>query len=282
MKKRILLITAISALAYVSLTSYQAGPAASGQNRTGAKSSGTNCSTGGCHGSAATTSVAIVVDSSGTPVTKYKPLKTYTIKISGGNTASLTKFGFQYTVVSGTGTAQVPAGSCSGFSGSIANHVFSGLNIVEQTATLSPLSAGTSFQWTAPAAGTGNVTMYCTLNAVDGNGNDGSPDASANTSVVLTELPATTAVASLPADMSIKAFPNPAINNVTLQLNNAQTGNYNVEVFNLGGKVIATEHITVNSSSQSTGINTANWASGTYMISVEKDGARNVIPVVKQ
>lgn len=286
MKKRILLITAISALAYVSLTSYQGGPALSNQNRTGAKSSGTNCSTGGCHGAGAGPTVTITVDSgtTSTPVTHYKPGMAYTVKLHGAGSTN-TKFGFQFASVSGTGTAQVQAGTASGLPTNVASHTFSSLNFIEQTSTLAATSAGVydvSFTWTAPATAVGNITLYCTINSVNGDNNENAADVSGNTSVVLTPTGSTTAVASLPADMSIKAFPNPSINNVTLQLNNAQAGNYDVEVFNLGGKVIATEHITVNGSSQSTGINTANWASGTYMISVEKDGARNVIPVVKQ
>ncbi|MCW3121158.1 MAG: hypothetical protein JWQ38_650 [Flavipsychrobacter sp.] len=288
MKKRIFLFTAIAALGYVSLTSNQAGPAAvGGLNRTGAKASGTNCSAGGCHSSAAGPAVTITVDSGSalTPVTHYKPGMAYVIKLHGAGSTN-TKFGFQFASVSGTGSSQVQAGVVSGTTGAVASHLFSSLNIIEQTAALAATSAGVydvSFTWTAPATAVGNITLYCTINSVNGDGTDaGSGDVSGNTLVTLTPTASTTAVANVGAEMSIIACPNPATSNMNLQLNNAQPGTYAVEVFNLAGKVIAVENISVNSTNQSASINSSNWAPGTYMISVAKDGNRNVIPVVKQ
>ena len=265
------------------LSSNISGPAGgSGGNRSGAKGSTTTCGPSGCHGSATGPAVTISMFAGTTPVTKYTPGAAYTVKIHGAGSTN-TKFGFQFASVSGTGTSQVQAGTASALPTNVTSHLLSALNFIEQSNTLNATSAGVydvSFTWTAPATAVGNITLYCTLNAVNGDGNENSADVSGNTSLILPV--ATASVAALTGNISVSAFPNPAINSLNLKLDNAQTGNYAVEVFNLGGKVVATENIMVNGNSQVATINTGNWAAGTYMISVEKDGNRQVIPVVKQ
>jgi hypothetical protein len=282
MKKRILLVTLVGAIGYIGFSSYSGGPAANGQNRTGAKGSTTNCSSGGCHGSGTGTTATITVDSAGAvPVTKYKPGMIYTVTVSGTNTAALTKFGFQYAAVSGIGASQVNAGTFSGLPTSVAIHSTSGLNIVEHSATLSTTTAGTysrSFQWTAPAAGTGTVTMYLTLNAVDGNGSTNSADVAGNVSKVLTEI-LPSSVADVHAT-DIQAYPNPVSN--TLNITFSATGAYAVNVFGLNGNLVATQNVMVTGLSHVATIDATSWAPGLYHAVIDNNGEKQVVPVVKQ
>ena len=294
MKKRILLLTAVAGMCYVVFTSESGGPAyygaSGGGNRTGAKASVTNCggSNGAvsCHGTGTSTTVTITIDSGSTTTatTHYKPGLSYTIKIHGNNTALNPDFGFEFAAVSGTGATQVQAGTFSGLATSVSNDSYLGLNFIEHNHVLVGSPAGTydqSFTWTAPSTSVGNITLYCTLNAVNGNAVADAGDISGNTSVILTPIN-TTETASIIENISIKAFPNPVTNNLNLQLDNAQPGTYSLQVFNLNGSAFLNQTIEVNSVSQATGINTSDWAPGLYSVVVEKDGSRKTTMVVKQ
>ena len=284
MKKRILLITAAAGMGVMVFSSYSGGPAFNHQNRTGALASATTCGGSGCHGTGASTTVTITVDSgaSMTPVTRYVPGHAYTVKIHGTNTSSLAKFGFEFAVVSGTGASQVQAGTCSGFPTNVTSDAWTGLNFVEHMASLPATSAGVydaSFTWTAPAA-VGNITMYCTLNAVNGNTSADASDISGNTSVVLT-VESPLGVSAVAQNLNVVAFPNPVVNNLNLQFGNAEAGYYTVSVFDLNGRMVHNEAFSVNGSAVAT-INASNWLPGYYQVAISNGAAQQVIPVVKQ
>jgi type IX secretion system substrate protein len=292
MKKRILLFTAVAGISYLVFSSESGGPATSlGGNRTGSQGSTTTCGTvgAGCHGgTGAATTVTITVDSATThPVTHYVPGQTYTINITGTNSSSYAKFGFEFSSVSGTGVSQIQAGTP--VTSSLPTHVFadalSGLTIVEHGAALTAAVPGNytiSFQWTAPTTGVGNITLYATLNAVNGNAVADAADVSANTSVVLGQEAKPTSVATANSSVNVSAFPNPVSNVLNLKMDNAETGTYSIKAFSVDARCVAAENISVNGNSQTATINTSNWTPGMYMVDVEKDGVRKVVQVVKQ
>jgi len=207
MKKRILLFTLIAGLGYLAFSSYSTGPGTNAYDCTGADAatgSGnpTGCSTGGggCHSTTATAGIALTleIDSAGVMVSStpgtghYTPGYTYTIKITGVNntTSTLPKWGFQ--VAATKGTVAMSAASISnagtlqstGLPTNVHYVAATGTpssfyaNVVEHDARLSPLTGtggtGTvyteSFTWTAPVAGTGAVSLWGALNAVNNNG----------------------------------------------------------------------------------------------------------------
>ena len=284
MKKRIVLFAALSGLIYLTLTSESGGPASYGNNCTGAKASITSCSGGGtCHNSTATTTtVTIIVDSGNTPVTRYVPGMTYKVIIGGVNTSLNPKYGFEFTAVSGTGATQVKQGTYSSLPTFTIVDTVSGLDVVEHTRSLTAATPGAytdTFNWTAPTTGAGNITMYLTLNAVNGNSLADAGDASGNTSKVLTqEAPA--GVAEVANNLAFRAFPNPVSSTLNLAFSNAQAGNYNVHVFDLAGKMIASQVITL--SNGTAALNTAAWTTGVYNVVIEKDGAMHTSTIVKQ
>ena len=291
MKKRILLCTIVAGFAYLTLSSHSGGLAfVGGLDRSGAQGTTTSCGTvgAGCHGgTGSATTVTITVDSASTsvPVTHYVPGFTYTIKIHGTNSSSNPKFGFQFTSVKGTGVSQTQAGTCSGFPAQVAITPLSGLSIVEQTAAITATTAGVydeSFTWIAPSTGAGNITLYCTLNAVNGNALADGGDICNNTSVVLAQEADLSVASGISNATEIKAFPNPATDNLNLQFANAVAGNYAVLVYDLNGKCIASSSVEVSATSQTANVNTAGWMPGFYQLVVAKDGNNRVIPVVKQ
>jgi len=286
MKKRILLFTAAAALGYVTLTSYDDGPALHGQNRTGARNSTANCSTGGCHGTGAGTTVTLEADSAttSTAVTSYAPGKVYTIKIHGTNTSSYAHYGFQFASVKGTGGTQTQAGTSSALPSGVTTHTTSSLSIVEHSTVLTTATAGTydiSFTWTAPAAGAGSVTLYTILNAVNGDGTQNAADVAAQTSIVLTEQAPATGVNTISSDIAVTAYPNPVTTDLNIAMANAASGEYALSVYDLNGRAVAQQTVTANNASLQANLNASAWATGMYMVVLQKDGMSHVVKVVK-
>jgi uncharacterized protein YjdB len=193
MKKKVILFPLVAALLYVILLSNASGPGVtSGVEGTGV-SGAPGCS---CHNTSATTSttVAIQLLSSGTPVTSYVAGQSYTIRLQGVNTgsSSLPKFGFQVSARSSSanaGTMIAPS----------LTHTVSpgGVNLVEHNLALSPFSgtggSGTIYRmdipWTAPGtSGTGTVTLRGVINAVNGNNTNDAGDLWNNGSTTINEL----------------------------------------------------------------------------------------------
>ncbi len=297
MKKRILLFTAIAGVTYFTMSSSHLG-GAMGSGADGTTATGTTNTCGGCHSSKTTTAVTVEMDDLGVPTTHYVAGHTYTIKISGTNnstTLNLPKFGFQLTVVKSSGAGTTSAVNAGTFSTTLPANVqltpkssFVKVDVIEHTTQIVAATGtggtGTTYvdsvHWTAPATGAGSLVIYGCINAVDGLGTSSGDAYNSAIPVTITEkFPLEEQ--NLTSNISIKAFPNPVSNNLNLQLENAQAGNYTVQVYDLGAKIVAEENININGTSQTANINTSKWAPGTYMISVEKDGNRQVIPVVK-
>ena len=312
MKKRILLLPVIGLVAYVVLSSSASGAGAtSGYNATGSETglgNVTGCyANSSCHASAATAGItlSIELDSAGVVASStatsghYKPGYTYSIKIIGTNTTTntLPKFGFQVSAITGSTAVTTPTNAGTFVTSSLpagvqytpANTNFV-CNVVEHSTRLNP-SSGTggtgtvyteSFNWTAPAAGTGTVSIWAALNAVNDAPNGADAGDKWNTNkLVLTEL-SDVSVANVLSNISINAFPNPATTNLNLQLTGAEEGNYSLQVFDLSGRTMTTENLAVSGNHFVTALNTANWAPGMYSVVLSKDGNTKAITVAKQ
>lgn len=287
MTRKILLFSAFAGITALTLSSYDNGAYFGGAgNRTGSAGSTANCSTGGCHSTnTANTKPTVVVLSNGTPVTKYLPGVTYTIAVGGSNTsASLPKFGFQLSAVKSSNTSQ-QAGSFSNVPANVAIRNAGGLQLVEHSAPLGGTGSGTnwayatSFSWTAPAAGTGQVTFFLTLNAVNGN-NSTSGDQPNNITATINEIPA--GITEIDGSIHVAAYPNPATDYVNLRMSDVAAGTYAVTVFDLNGKKIVTESVQVSGSNFETTLSARTWAAGLYHIQIAGNGAEKTLSVVKQ
>lgn len=277
MKKRVLLFTLTAGMMYVALQSSNGGASSSAGNRTGSGGGTSNCGGGGCHGGeSATVTANIRVDSvGGVEVTKYVAGMTYTVTVTGSH-ATLSHFGFQFAAVSGTGTAQ--AGTFGTAPAQVANRTVSGINIMEQTTKIvGPLSK--QFTWTAPATGVGTISMHLTVNGVNNDGAPSAADLSHHVSKTFTQyIPAS--VTNVANKVTVAAFPNPATNNLNIQVGNAHS-NYSLQVYDVAGRSIMNSQIVANGTGV-TNINTSGWASGIYQVVVADESSREVIQVVKQ
>ena len=209
MRKNYFIVSAMAvAGAFILMSSSSGRP----DDRTGAPSSNGNC--GSCHsGGTQGTTVNIGVTEKGgaiTPVTSYKPGKTYTIAIAVQGTLSTSK-GFQSTVLDATnkktGTTASPTSGAKIISAN-------SRDIVVQS---SPSLTGIwSYEWTAPANPTGDVTIYTAGVAANGNGSDNGDQGAVKTSVLTLDASSGTSGSSL---INLSAFPNPC--NDVLQLSKA-------------------------------------------------------------
>ena len=261
-KVRISLILFTATSFYIVISAYSGGPASSGgYDCTGAETglgNPTGCTVpGGCHSASATAGIAVTIelDSVGVPTTHYMGGGTYTVKITGtNNTASnLPRYGFQMGCIKGSvpqvtptneGTWKSPFPSSTHYAPPLANNYTVG--VVEQSALLAPLSGsggnGTvyskTFNWVAPNVGTGTISFWAALNAVNSNSNADGGDLWNTTHLVVDEW-SFDAVASIEQNfMDMNVFPNPASDYATLEYTLKENTNLQVELYDISGKKI--------------------------------------------
>ncbi len=272
MRKFSLLLPIIGAFAYITLSS----------DSTGKSGNLTTTGCGSCHGNSATSgiSLAFTLDSAGTAVTKYKGGKTYTLNMTGTNTTANTLpcFGYQMVAVMGSGTQ---AGTYGTLPSGTNTHASGGLTVLGHTRRISHATGtgGTgstymiSVPWTAPAAGSGTVTVKAVMNCVDSNFSLGSSDHWNTGSGTFPELPTTTGVETVVA-AAISVYPNPVSTNLTIDLGANESA---VAVYDLSGKLIASE-----TGSGKLTVSTGSWAAGIYQVVIIANGVSKTVSIAKQ
>ena len=287
MKKRIVFFTLAIGLCYFLMSSYSHGAATSGFICCGAKSSVTNCAGSSCHGAGeGTTSFIAVKNLDGSNAGSYTPGATYTIIVGGNNPLLLPKFGFQFAAVTGTGTAQTQAGTYTAYPSFVTGNYISGIMFVEQTEGINADTPGIyrkTLQWKAPTTpGLGFVRMYLTLLAVNGNNVADTLDVSNNILVVLAEDHSATSVQNIGNTLHINAWPNPASNSLNVTIDNGQQGDYSIIAYDLNGRLITNETVTLSGVLKTATINTTSWQPGLYKVLIRKDNAMQETTIVKQ
>ncbi len=274
MRKTALLLPIVGIFAYLTLTSSSGG-------RSGNL---TTSGCGSCHGNSATTGITVSfsLDSAGTTVTKYKAGKVYTLKMTGTNSTSsnLSFFGYHMVAVMGSGSTQ--AGTFGTLPSGTSQHSSGSLTVLGHNMPISPASgtgaSGTTYTvsvpWTAPAAGSGTVTVRAALNAVNGDGNDGSSDHWNTGSGTFAELPTTTGVNEAVA-AAVSVYPNPVSTNLNIELGTEES---EVAVYDLSGKLMAIE----TNVSGKLSVNAAVWAAGIYQVVVKTNSGTKTVSVAKQ
>jgi hypothetical protein len=204
------------------ICSYAGGPTTHNIEGTGAETGLSNvagCGQG-CHTSGTTTTITLELDSAGIPTKRYVGGMTYTVKLTGKNTSttSLPKFGFQIGSIVGSVAATTPVNAGTWKAPFPANTKYVApkagkfvVGVVEQTAAIAATTGtggnGTTyvetFNWTAPVAGTGTISIWAVLNAVNGNGGD-SGDKYNTAHVAITELAPTAPLKATASAVHVK------------------------------------------------------------------------------
>ena len=202
------------------------------EDRTGSPISNGTCSS--CHsGSSLSSSVEVSLLDNGNAITEYTPGETYTlqVKVNGNGTG----FGFQSSVLANN----TNAGSMS--SAISANTQVSGNNGIYYAEHDGTASANGSYNfqvnWTAPTAGTGNVTIYASGLTVNKNSNT-SGDGASNTSLIIAE--GGTSAINHNSQSTLKLFPNPLDNSNIIYFSGMTNNVKSVELFDINGKRLKT------------------------------------------
>jgi hypothetical protein len=210
-----------------------------------------------CHGGSAVTPVSgwITTD---IPANGYTAGTTYNVWLTAHH-AGAVRYGFEMTAED---NANAKKGAFI-VTNSVQNQlVFGNSNAITHTGngiTPSNDSITWSFQWTAPATGTGNITLYAAINAANGN-NGTSGDMIYTTTASLTELIVTAIDNPLAEELTI--YPNPAISTLNVKgLNDDVTS---VILINSVGQEV--RNMAPNSSELTMDVN--NLESGLYFLNI--------------
>ena len=304
MKIKLVSIVFLLVSASVIFSSYRNGAAQHGGWDCSGGESGlsnpTGCASGGgCHASSATAGITVVLelDSAGIPVTGYWPGQTYTVKVTGTNTTSSTLPGFGFQITATVGTTELATPTTAGTWGTApagaqvaapqANNFV--LSVFEQSSVRQPASGsggtGTTYidsiTWTAPVAGTGSISLWTALNAVNNNGNADGGDLWNVAHIVITEdtiSSTNTGVINITPANGVSMYPNPVSDMLNLQWDNTQAGSTTLAVYTTTGQLITTQHTEASNYS----LNTAAWAPGIYLVNVHTGNVSNSYRVFKQ
>jgi hypothetical protein len=152
------------------------------------------------------------------PESGYVPGTTYTITTTAEG-EGISKFGFQISPQNSDGTIV----------GTLVNtnaetKLVSGTNYVTHTSTgnSGDGSKTWSFDWTAPAAGSGEVVFYGAFNLSNNNGSSSGDDIILST--LLISESTSTGLDAPQADKQLFVYPNPARDYLTLETANEATG----------------------------------------------------------
>lgn len=247
---------------------------ASGAPADGGIATGT-CGKSSCHNVAATEQPGMIT--SNIPVSGYVPGQTYTI--TGTITmANKVKWGFQMTPQNASGQLQ---GQLV-ITNSTDTKIISTKYVTHKTAGTGGQGSRTwSFDWIAPAAGTGAVTFYGAFMAANNNGNDSGDLVFASN---LTVNEATVGVNDMAADKpEVIVFPNPSNGAFKVAVAGAKSA-ISTKVFNVEGRLVYS-NVYNNSSAnkQVIDINAdGKLGAGMYFVSVEAEGISKIVKMVVQ
>ena len=185
---------------------------ASGQGATGAPGDGLTCASGNCHGSAGpfAPDLQITLERNGEEVMGYIPGETYSMIIAvEATTGNPSRYGFQMTALAGADN--VGAGEFSDLSTNTKQLTLNGRTYLEHNGPSS--TDEFSATWTAPEAGTGDVTVFAAGIAANGNGGT-SGDSGVVGSISLNELDPASIKVLTKEEMSFS--PNPAMDIINI------------------------------------------------------------------
>lgn len=262
---------------FVALQSRSSGPGGTANLQvTGAPGSvgseGT-CANTGCHNAGSfSPNISIELLDGTDPVSVYQPGKAYTLRVSVAETdGSPTGYGFQAASLDGSDNQ---AGTWGTLGSGTQTTTLSSRDYLEHS---SMADVGTfESEWIAPAAGTGDVTVYAAGIAANGNGG-ATGDGTAAISATIGEDPVNSTYDPNSEIASMDIFPNPVNETLNLQINSRITGDYTVRILDLMGKVVTTTAISLQNGEQINNIPVNHLSTGMYV--VQLSGAKHLAAV---
>ncbi len=284
MKFRLLYFVPLCLLCSLFLLSNKNGRATTGFGNTGAPGDQTNsngtaktCGASDCHNSSGATVVITVLDSSNNMVTQYIPGKQYTAQVVINATVML-GYGFQMVALKDAGNTDL-----NGFTDVGTNNYKLATANGRRYAEHSNVSTSNVFNvtWTAPVAGTGDVTIYAAGNGVNKNNNSSGDQAGLATPLHLTEVTTAAPTPGDPVICSIHAVATPFASDLLLNADIIKNGAYRLYAFDMTGRVVWNLERQFAQGAHQLTIPAADWPSGIYYLGLAGAGQKASVKVLK-
>jgi hypothetical protein len=277
MKKTITLssITLLAIMLIIQTTGNNAHSNGSGSpaGRTGSPADGATCNGSNCHGGSTTPSATQII-SSNVPGLGYIAGQTYTITATCTQ-AGINKYGFQISPQSMNGTLLGQLVVTNATTTKIVGSKY----ITHTSSGTAGMGTKTwTFNWVAPAAGTGDVTFYGCFN-FSNSSSTASGDIIRTSNLVISEDVTTSGIAPVDGDpLGAILYPNPILNDATLRVNLSSQENVTVKILSLNGQLIAEpmEFLGVQGTNEFEIQLPSNLISGTYKLMVNAGDATSL------
>ena len=247
---------------------------------TGSPADGQTCSKSTCHVTTPAQPSAVQIMSSNIPVTGYVPGTQYTITAICTSGTGSNKFGFQISPQSATGTY---LGTLLVTNTNQTKIVLTKYITHTQNGNLGIAGIKSwSFDWIAPAAGTGNVTFYGAFNYANGSNTASGDLIRTNTLVVAEDL--TVGLNELPHQIASTIYPNPVLDNATFEFELETAAKVHLKILDAMGRVLQNDIVLDGVPGlQSTNLSIpSSWPSGVYKVCLEAGNQQSVRNFIKQ
>jgi hypothetical protein len=275
--KIIYTLFALAGLAFLFFNNSSGAAEVQGIDRTGSPISPGPCQN--CHSSGSfSPSVNLDILKDGEVVQTYMPGEVYTMRVTANHSGSPASFGFQAVALTGEDDVQAGAFDNPG----------DGIQITSLNNRQYPEHSRRNesnifeVEWTAPAAGTGDVRFYSSVVAANnGSGSGGDGSAFLNNPVVISEATTNSQdVTKLLAEFN--AFPNPVSDRLQLQWQGEESGDYRIEVYDINGRLVQQQPQQVAPGQQSATIEVSNMPAGLYQVRITDGQRQNIQRFIKR
>lgn len=238
--------------------------------KTGSPGDGQSCTQ--CHSGTATTQQNLITTN--IPAGGYAPNYTYQVTATVAYPGRV-KFGFQVSPQNASGTK---IGNMVATNTTETQVQSSGKYITHRSAGTSGTDGRTwTFDWIAPASGSGPVTFYGAFNCTN-NLNNSSGDVVYLSNVTYQEDPSS--VAEYVNQVQFNVFPNPAVNEISLVMETNE--NISAEIFGIDGKKVKQFDVTDVQAGVKIPVDVQELAPGVYFVRIATEGKTGIRKFVKQ
>jgi len=213
---------------------------------------------------------------------EYIPGQAYDMSVIINGTAGATpeEYGFQMVALMDADEEEVNTWANPGSNVNIATASNTGRTYVEQNN--SSINNTFTMEWTAPAAGSGDITFYSCGNGVNGN-NSTSGDGAACTTLSLGEKITNSTFATLatiPFDVELQ--PNPTSDWLNVNIDSPVQENFTLNILSLNGQVLQTQEWSLTTAQNLTSLDVQDYATGMYFLQITNEKYNSTTKWIKQ
>jgi hypothetical protein len=259
--KKIYIPFIIAIAGFFALSNSGGAGSVQGNDRTGSPVGVGSCQT--CHNAGSFNPAAVIEILSGdTPVTEYEPGVQYTMRITTTASGNPANYGFQAVALD---AANANAGAWIAGAG-YQTLDLSGRSYAEQDAP------GTSnvynVAWTAPAAGTGDVSFYAATTTTNGNGASSGDNGAVAPAVTLAEDMGSNVADQGIGKMELTVMPNPVGSTMTYKAIGRDNGDYQLQITDAFGKIVKVQTVNLVTGENQNSIDVSTLAKGVYILQI--------------